>query len=274
MSAYLAVTPAEPLLRMRDIVVSLGGRQVLSEASLDVAAGEIVAVVGPNGAGKSTLLRAAAGLLRGDRGSVTLLDRPLDAWDRAGLAATVAYLPQDGRVHWPLSVRSVVGLGRIPFRTRFGAMSAVDEAAVAAAMAAADVTTFADRSVGALSGGERSRVLLARALAQGARLLIADEPTAGLDPGHVLAMFEHFVRLADARHAIVVALHDLSAAARYCHRVVLLKAGRVVAAGPPREVLTPDSLADAYGIAAELVEIAGVPTIVAKGRLASREGVA
>lgn len=258
---------APQVLTADAITVRLGARTVLSDASLDVAEGEIIAVVGPNGAGKSTLLRVAAGLLRPASGAVILEGKPVESWHRTEIARRIAYLPQEGRVHWPLSVRAVVSLGRIPHRARYGSLSAADDRIVAAAMAAADVSDFADRSVGTLSGGERARVLLARTLAQEARLLIADEPTAGLDPGHVIAMFEHFVRLADTGHAVVIALHDLSAAARYCHRLVLLKEGRVVATGKPRNVLTPANLANAYGIAAELKDFDGVPALVARGRV-------
>ena len=261
------MTPATKLLAAADIDVVLGTRQVLSSAALEVAPGEIIAVVGPNGAGKSTLLRVAAGLLRPASGTVVLDGRPVRAWDRSDIARRIAYLPQDGQVHWPLSVRAVVALGRIPHRMRYGALSAADERIIDAAMSAADVAAFSDRSIGTLSGGERARVLLARTLAQGARLLIADEPTAGLDPGHVIAMFEHFLRLSGQGHAVVVALHDLSAAARYCHRLVLLKDGRVIAAGKPYQVLDPANLAAAYGIAAELKDIDGVPALVAKGRI-------
>lgn len=256
-----------PLLAASGLYVDLGARTVLKGAEFAIAPGEIVAVVGPNGAGKSTLLRTLAGLVAPRAGSITLDARALASWDRTDLARAVSYLPQEGRVHWPLAVSAVVALGRIPFRARLGAMSAADETAVSRAMRAMDVEGFAERSVGTLSGGERARVLLARSLAQGARLLIADEPTAGLDPGHVIAMFEHFVRLAEEGRAVIIAMHDLSAAARFCHRLVLIKDGTVIAAGRPRDVLSPGNLASAYGIVAEFTEIDGIPAVLARGRI-------
>lgn len=267
----------KPLLEASGLDVDLGARPVLKGAAFAILPGEIVAVVGPNGAGKSTLLRTLAGLVTPRAGAITLEDRALAAWPRTELARAVSYLPQEGRVHWPLAVKAVVALGRIPFRAGFGAMAAADDAAVRDAMRAMDVEAFAERSVGTLSGGERARVLLARSLAQGARLLIADEPTAGLDPGHVIAMFEHFVRLASEGRAVVIAMHDLSAAARFCHRLVLIKDGAVIAAGAPRDVLSPRNLASAYGIVAELTEIDGIATVLARGRIdtgAATKGVA
>jgi iron complex transport system ATP-binding protein len=246
-------------LAAENVHVALRGRPVLQGISLEVAAGEIVAVVGPNGAGKSTLLRTLAGLLAPSSGSVAYDRRPLADRDRRSLGRQIAYLPQDRVVHWPMRVRSVVALGRLVHR---GADSARDASAIAGALAAMDVAAFAERSVAELSGGERARVLVARALAQEAVVLLADEPTAGLDPGHALALFGHFQRLAATGRSVVVALHDLSLAARFADRVLLLREGRALGVGPPRSVLTPDGLAAAYGIRATVAEIAGLPVFL------------
>ncbi len=249
-------------LEAHGVGVRLAGRRVLEDVSLTVTPGEIVAVIGANGAGKSTLLKAMAGLIAPCTGTVVVGARPLDQLDRRSLGQTIAYLPQERTVHWPLTVRRLVALGRLPFRERIAGPSAEDRDAVEEAMAAMDVTAFAERAVTELSGGERARVLLARALAQRPRFLVADEPTTGLDPAHGLTLFAQFVRMAALRRAVIVALHDLSLAARYCHRVLLLKDGAALAQGTPREVLTPQLLASAYGVRATVAEIEGRPVVL------------
>ena len=249
-------------LSARGVGVRLAGRRVLDGVDLSVEPGEIVAVIGANGAGKSTLLRAMAGLIPPHEGAVTLGGLPLADFDARALGREIAYLPQDRTVHWPLTVRRLVALGRLPFRVRVAAPSTEDRDAVEEAMAAMDVTAFADRAVTELSGGERARVLLARALAQRPRFLVADEPTTGLDPAHGLTLFAQFVCMASQRRAVIVALHDLSLAARYCDRALLLKGGRTLALGTARAVLTPQHLAQAYGVRATVAEIEGRPVVL------------
>jgi iron complex transport system ATP-binding protein len=249
-------------LEARDVSVWLGGRRVLRDVALKVVPGEIVAVIGANGAGKSTLLRVMAGLLAPGQGSITAGGRPLAEFDRRALACEIAYLPQGRAVHWPLSVQRLVALGRLPFRAPVAGPSADDRAAVEEAMVAMDVVAFADRPVTELSDGERARVLLARALAQRPRFLVADEPSTGLDPAHGLALFAQFVRMSAAQRAVIVALHDLTLAARYCHRVLLLKKGTALAQGAPGDVLTPDRLAAAYGVRATVAQIEGKPVVL------------
>jgi iron complex transport system ATP-binding protein len=249
-------------LSARGVGVRLGGRRVLQGIELSVAPGEIVAVIGANGAGKSTLLKAVSGLIAPAEGVVTLGGVALAEIDARTLGREIAYLPQERAVHWPLTVRRLVLLGRLPFRARVAGPSVDDARAVDEAMAAMDVSQFADRPVTELSGGERARVLLARALAQRPRFLVADEPTTGLDPAHGLTLFAQFVRMAAEGRAVVVALHDLSLAARYCHRVLLLKAGLTLALGTVRAVLTPQYLAQAYGVRATVGEIEGRPVVL------------
>ncbi len=249
-----------PVLAARDLHVTLKGRAVLAGVSLAAPAGEIIGVVGPNGAGKSTLLRTLAGLVAPRAGRVTLDGRDIAGWPRRNLARRLAYLPQDRIVHWPLAARAVVALGRLPHRGT--AAAAEDARAIADAMRAMDVAALANRPVTELSGGERARVLVARALAQGGGAIIADEPTAGLDPAHTLVLFEHLARLAREGRTVIVALHDLSAAVRHCDSLLVMKAGAALASGPPRAVLTPELLAEAYGIEGRLADIDGTCVVL------------
>mgnify|MGYP001476245312 CR=1 FL=1 len=243
--------------------VDLKGRRVLSEIALAAAAGEVLGLIGPNGAGKSTLLRAMAGLLPVVAGKVTIAGKDLAGLSPAARAGHIAYLPQGREVRWAVPVQTLVTLGRLPHRGLGARPRATDLAAVRRAMAAMDVGHLAGRPVTELSGGELARVLMARALAQEAPVLLADEPAAGLDPAHQLGLFEVLSAHARDRRTVVVALHDLSLAARFCHKLLLLKAGRVFAAGLPREVLTPAGLSAAYGIAGRLTEIDNIPIVLA-----------
>jgi iron complex transport system ATP-binding protein len=246
----------------RDLTVRLSQKVVVHDATLTLQPGGLIALVGPNGAGKSTLLKTLAGLITPDSGDIRLGNDHLRALPPSQRARAVAYLPQSRVVHWPLPVRSIVALGRLPHRAIGQSASADDAAAVDAAMATMDVAHFADRSVLDLSGGEQARVLMARALAQSAPVLLADEPTAGLDPAHQLQLFETLQRTALSGATVVVATHDLSFAARFARTVVVMHQGRVVIAAPPREAFSQDCLRDVYGITAKLIETDGVPVIV------------
>ena len=240
---------------IKDARLALGERMVLDAVNIEAPPGSITAIVGPNGAGKSTLLRACAGLLPAQSGTISLAGRPLDALSRTELARAIAYLPQERAVHWPLAARAVVALGRLPHDD-------ADATAIDRALGAMDITPLADRPVSQLSGGERARVLVARALAQEAPLLISDEPTAGLDPAHALALFALFERLATEGRTVIVALHDLSLAARFAHHIVLLANGRVVASGPPADVLMPRHLEPAFGVTMLCTNVDGLPIVV------------
>lgn len=244
------------------ISVSLGERAVLDNISASIAPGEFVAVVGANGAGKSTFLKSLAGLIAPYRGRVLLDGAPLSNVAPRDIARTIAYLPQDRTVHWPLNAERVVALGRLPHRSFAAAENANDRSAIDAAMARMDVMPFAQRPIVALSGGERARVLVARALAQQAQFLIADEPTAGLDPAHALRLFEEFARLAHDGNAVITASHDLSMGLRYASRVILLARGKCIADGPASAVLKNDLLAQAFGIETIVTTISGIPVIV------------
>jgi len=245
------------------IHVRLAGRTVLSDISLTCRAGRITGLIGPNGAGKTTLIRALAGLLPLVVGDIALDGVRLADVPGALRGLRLAYLPQDRLVHWPLAVRRVVALGRLPHRgVRAGAAALSEEAIVDRALEAMSVTHLAERPASELSGGELARVLFARTVAQEASVILADEPTAGLDPAHALAMFDVLDRLAAEGRTVVLALHDLSLAARFCHEVVLLAAGRAVISGPPLEVMTQDRLATVFGVRMGVGEVEGVPAVV------------
>jgi iron complex transport system ATP-binding protein len=237
-------------LAARDITVEADGRDIVRGASLEVGAGELVGLIGPNGAGKSTLLKAILGLRPRRSGAVVLDGRPFDSIPPRERARWVAYLAQEGRVEWRLSARDVVALGRRPHQPSFGGPTPSCRPAVARALAAVEATDIADRPVAVLSGGERARVLLARALAVEAPLLLADEPTASLDPYHQLHVMEILKAEAARGAGVLVVLHDLALAARFMDRLVVMSEGAVVAAGTPDEVLDDATLGAVYRIAA------------------------
>jgi iron complex transport system ATP-binding protein len=250
------------VMRVDDLSVRRGDRRILDGVGCTVSGGEVIGVIGPNGAGKTTLLRVMAGLLRPDLGSVALDGRAIGDWPRRERARRMAYLPQDAPCHWPMAAERLVALGRLPHLGPWQHLSGQDEQAVLSAMTFTDVIGLAKRSVDTLSGGERARVLLARALAGEPDLLLADEPVAELDPLHRLDVMEHLKRLSEAGAAVVVALHDLTLAARFCKRLVMLDSGRLAATGAPEEVLSPERLATVYQVEAVKGHHAGEPFLV------------
>ncbi|MFE9118005.1 heme ABC transporter ATP-binding protein [Streptomyces sp. NPDC007172] len=231
-------------LESRELVVDLGGRAVLDGVGLRVRTGEVVALVGPNGAGKSTLLAALAGDVAAASGAVRIDGRALADWPAPALALRRAVLPQQAALSFPFPVEEVVRMGRAPWAGTV--REDEDDAVVAEAMAAAEVTGFAGRPFDALSGGERARVALARVLAQRAPVLLLDEPTAALDLRHQELVLRICRERARAGDAVVVVLHDLGLAAAYADRVAVLHEGRLAAEGPPREVLTEELIGRVY----------------------------
>jgi iron complex transport system ATP-binding protein len=210
----------------------------------------LIGVIGPNGAGKSTLARAVLGLVAPAAGRILIDDTPLDELTRPELARRIAYLPQGQQLGWPLSVARLVALGRLPHLAPFSRLADCDRAAIDRAMARTDVAVLAARTATELSGGERARTLLARALAVEAPALIADEPLAALDPAHQLDVMALLAEEAGQGRLVVAVLHDLAMAARFCQRLLLLSDGRLIADGPPDAVLTAERLAGAYGVRA------------------------
>jgi len=245
------------MLRGIDIGVRSGTRALLEQVTLDVAPGMLLGLIGPNGAGKTTLLRVLAGLLVPSAGRVLLDGRPLSSLPGDARGRAIAYLPQSPELAPGMAVADIVALGRLPHRSR--GMHRDDARAIERAMARAGVEPFAHRMAGLLSGGERARVALARALAVEAPILLADEPAAALDPAQALGVMALLRDLADAGMAVVIVMHDLAQAPRFCTHLSLLHDGRRVASGAPSAVLTDAALHDVYGITARRVGESVVP---------------
>jgi ABC-type cobalamin/Fe3+-siderophores transport system ATPase subunit len=247
MKESAAVTLADPILRVRDLVAGYGSVTALSGVSLELAAGELLAIVGPNGAGKSTLLRVLAGTMKPWSGVVELAGRALDDYQRRDVARRIATVAQENSVAFGFTVLEVVLMGRAPHLGPFHLESARDLAIACDALGRFDLLKLAARRIHELSGGERKRVFLARALAQEPAIALLDEPTAFLDLRHIAEIFTRLRELClNRRMAVVATLHDLNVAASWANRVMLLKDGRTVASGRPEEVLTADNLRAVY----------------------------
>ncbi|MBN9580002.1 MAG: ABC transporter ATP-binding protein [Afipia sp.] len=250
-----------PRLVANGITVTRGSRRIVDAADLTLNAGEFTVLAGPNGAGKTTLARAMAGLIAAD-GAVTFDGRDLHALSPRARALAMAYLPQGHEFHWPMRVDGIVALGREPHADPFSRQSATDRAAITRAMEATAVTAFAARSISTLSGGERARVAIARALATEAAVLIADEPTAALDQRHQLVVMDLLRRTAHAGTAVLAIIHDLTLAMRFADRVVVMADGRIVANDDPTLALTPERIAEIFGVAVNRVETPDGPLLL------------
>jgi iron complex transport system ATP-binding protein len=231
------------------VSVRLGGRVLLDRVDAAMEGGELVGLIGPNGAGKTSLLRVFAHLLAPASGTVRCDDKPLGDYTPVERARRIAYLAQGAEVHWPMRTEKLVALGRLPHRGSWERPTSADHDAIERAMQATDVATFRDRTLATLSGGERMRVLLARALAVEAPILLVDEPITALDPFHQLRVMEALKQTARNGKAVVAVLHDLTLAARFCDRLLLLHGGAVLADGFPAVVLTERNLETAYSVA-------------------------
>ena len=245
------------MITAQHLVVERGGRRILDLAGLNVMGGQVLGILGPNGAGKSTLLRVLAGEMRPDSGLVRFLGQDLREWDAGALARRRAVLPQASMLGFPLRAAEVVALGRTPWAGRETA--ATHDEACATSLRDSGVTALAGRWYASLSGGEQQRVQLARVLAQlhgatpGETALLLDEPTASLDLPHQHAILRTACRRAAQGATVIVVVHDIALAARYCGQILLMADGRLVAAGPTAAVLTEDHVGAAYGVSVRRV---------------------
>jgi iron complex transport system ATP-binding protein len=254
-------------LAARALVCRRGARTVLESIDVAFAADQVTAIVGPNGSGKTTLLRHLAGLDSPAAGQVELDGTPLGGFAAVVRARRIAYLPQGASAYWPLLGRDLVALGRLPHGANLERpLAAWDSEAVDRALQRVDGLAFADRTIDTLSQGERARVMLARALATEADILLADEPVASLDPAYALDTMAVLRAEAARGGCVVVSLHDLGLAARFADRVVVLANGRVTAEGRPAEALRPEIIDEVYGVGFRTITLDGVDQPVAWSR--------
>lgn len=253
-------------IQISGLFVEGGDTEILKGITTRFGPGEFVGLIGPNGAGKTTLLRSILGLVENTSGVIIIDDRPLDDWPRQALAKKLGYLPQGAPVNWPMTVETIVGLGRLMHQPRWGGFDETDAASITRAMAATEVTHLADRRATTLSGGEKTRVMIARCLAGNAPMLLVDEPITGLDPAHALQVMDTLKSTVSETSGVIAVLHDLSLAMRYCDRLVLMHDGHLVADDAPTSVLTDNRLSDVYGINAVSGSDNGVPYVLAKSR--------
>jgi iron complex transport system ATP-binding protein len=259
-------------IELRDVRVELGGRNVVDGVTATVAEGEWLALIGPNGAGKTTLLRAIARLVPCS-GEIDLGGRAVAGLGRPELSRLVAVVPQEPSTPPWMTVAEYVLLGRTPHLGLLAKEGRRDREAAARALARLDLVSLGDRRLGTLSGGEKQRVVVARALAQEARIVLLDEPTAALDIGHQQQAFDLLDGLrAESGLTLVAAMHDLTLAARYADRMLLLDAGRVVAEGSPTDVVTEALLSRHYGAAIDVVSVDDRPVVVPRRLGAENSG--
>ncbi|GAA3164191.1 ABC transporter ATP-binding protein [Streptomyces ramulosus] len=232
------------------LAVEIAGRRLLDDVTLRAAQGQLIGVIGPNGSGKSTLLRCVYRALRPAAGTVRLDGADLHAMDAREGARLLAALPQEGQATFDFTVAEIVAMGRLPHQRGSGRASAADEEICARALSRVGAGHLAHRGFPGLSGGEKQRVLIARALAQQPRVLVLDEPTNHLD---IAQQLEVLALVRDSRLTVLAALHDLNLAAQHCDALYVLDGGRIVASGAPHEVLTAELLAEVFGVRAHRV---------------------
>lgn len=243
-----------PLFTLHQLGYQIAGTPLLDALDLTIPQARVTGLIGPNGSGKSTLLRLLAGLLRPSHGTLLLAGRRLEQLTPVERGRTIAYIPQDNTIYWPITVERVVELGRLPHLAPWQGASAADHRIIDRALHDSDTLHLRHRSVATLSGGERARVMIARALAAEPQILLADEPTAALDPAHQRAIMALLQRLAGNGVTVLLALHDLTLAVDYCDPLILLQQGRLMAQGSPADVLTKHNMRMVYALETEMKE--------------------
>ncbi len=238
------------ILQCTSLGLSIQQQTLLDNVSLDFQTGQFIGLIGPNGAGKSTLLKLLSGLSEPSAGVVRLQGQPLKNYTRRDIAQQVSFVPQDTSINYAFSVKEIVAMGRNPHLGAFQPEAEQDLAIIAEALEKTDLASLADRPVDQLSGGERQRVFIARSLAQQTSVLLMDEPTASLDLCHQLEILSLLRNLAEQGHLVIVAIHDLDMASRFCHRLVIMSKGTIAAEGKPHDVITPQNLRDHFAIEA------------------------
>jgi iron complex transport system ATP-binding protein len=241
--------PSAEYIEARAVYFRRGMRTILDDVTISLRSGEIVALLGANGAGKSTLFRILLGFLRPERGEVRLDGTALSEFSRRALARRIAYVPQVHVAPFPYNVRDVVLLGRLAETGIFRAPQAADHHAVGEVMERLAITHLAARPYTEISGGERQLTLIARALAQGASILIMDEPMTGLDYGYQVRLLQHLVDLAGSGHTVLFSTHNPEHAVQVATRIAVLRDGTIMADGPPAEIITPPLIRTLYGVA-------------------------
>jgi iron complex transport system ATP-binding protein len=236
------------LLEGKGLSLTLGGRQILEGVDIALRPGEMLGLIGPNGAGKSSLLKLLAGLLEPDAGRLRLGEQEYSSIPSEQRARRIAWLAQQGEVHWAVTVETLLELGRAPHLSPWQPPTEKDRQVIERVLTDCDLMALRDRAVDTLSGGERARVLLARALATEAQILLADEPVAALDPAHQLDMLSLLANYCSEGRGLILVLHDLPLAAHFCHRLQLLHRGQTLAVGSAEAVLSPEHLQTAYRI--------------------------
>lgn len=258
------------ILQANSISLQINETRILNNVSASLGSGELLGLIGPNGAGKTSLLRVLANLQKPDSGEVRYDHKTLNNINRRELAQAMGYLAQGAPAHWPLKVKRLVELGRLPHLSPWSRLADSDNQAVIQAMTQAEVTHLADRVVSTLSGGERLRVLLARLFATNPTVILADEPIAALDPYHQLHTMELLKQHCQRGGSAVAVLHDLNMAARFCDRLVLMNHGEIAIAGSTEAILSNPTLSDVYGIEVETLKGQTGTVLIPHSRIPTR----
>ncbi|MBT5074234.1 MAG: ABC transporter ATP-binding protein [Kordiimonadaceae bacterium] len=255
------------VLSINNLNVTLEENRILSDVSFEVPSGKLVGLIGPNGAGKSILIKSILGLIDGASGDISLDGKDINSWSIKERAQKISYAAQGAPVHWPLTVGHLVSLGRIPHLSPWQSTSTLDQTLTLDAMKKTDVDHLVSRSTTTLSGGERARAMLARAIVTGCEFLLADEPIEALDPYHQMKIMDILKELAETGHGVLLVLHDVNFAQKYCDELILLNEGQIISKGLPEDVLSDENLLKAYQVKATRLEKNGEVFIIPTSRI-------